>query len=91
MIMNSNTVKVYEILKETFGQIKATTVLEYLEHETSLKVAKEMKNKVEHLASKEDIFKLETVISDKYANTIKWLFLFWVGTIGSILAIIKLS
>ncbi len=40
-------------------------------------------------ALKDDILKIETVVADKYANTIKWLFLFWIGTIGTFIGIIK--
>ena len=88
--MEANTIKVYEILKVTFGEEKATTVLSYLENTTSEKIDEKIKAKIEHIATKEDLFKLETLISEKYANTIKWLFLFWISTIGTIIALIKL-
>lgn len=83
MNMNANSLKVYEILKGSWGEEKASTVMDYLENNINEKI------KEGRLATKEDVLKLETVIADKYANTIKWLFLFWVGTIGSVIAIIK--
>ncbi len=87
--MNTNTVRIYEILKDNWGEKKATIILDYLESETTLKVEKEVKNKMSLLATKEDIYKLELTISDKYANIIKWLFVFWIGTIGTMVTIIK--
>ena len=151
--MNTNTIKVYEILKDYWGENKASVVLDYLENETTLKVERTVEDKIEHLAAREDIlelktatredilkletatredllkletatredllkletatredilkletatredifklekaiFKMETTIVDKYAaNTIKWMFVFWIGTMGTIIAIIKL-
>ena len=162
--MNTNTIKVYEILKDYWGENKASVVLDYLENETTLKVERTVEDKIEHLATREDIlelktatredilelktatredilkletatredilkletatredilklgtatredilkletatredifklekaiFKMETTIVDKYAaNTIKWMFVFWIGTMGTIIAIIKL-
>jgi hypothetical protein len=88
--MEANTIKVYEILKLNFSEEKATTVLSYLENTTSEKIDEKIKTKIEHIATKEDLFKLEPLISEKYANTIKWLFLFWISTIGTIIALIKL-
>ena len=65
-------------------------MIDYLENTTSDTIDKKVNTKIEHLATKEDIFKLENIISDKYANTIKWLFFFWIGTIGTVIAISKL-
>ena len=53
-------------------------------------ISEKVNNKAEHLTTKEDLLNLETLISDKYANIIKWMFIFWVGTIGIMIAIIKL-
>jgi len=88
--MNTNTLKVYEIFKTTFGEKEATVVLDYLENDTTEKIEKEVGNEILHLATKEDISEIKVLIADKYANIIKWLFLFWIGTIGTIIAIIKL-
>ena len=77
--MHASTLKVYEILKSQWGEKKASTVIEYLEGSISEKVD----NKANHLATKEDLQKVKSEI-------IKWMFIFWVGTIGIMIAIIKL-
>lgn len=87
--MQPETLKVYEILKNTWGEKKASLVLSYLENSTAEKVESKLNLESKSFATKDDISRLEILIANKYANTIKWLFLFWVGTIGSVVAIIK--
>lgn len=88
--METNTLKVYEILKSQWGKDKASTVIDYLESSISEKVD----NKAEHLTTKEDLLQvekhLEIQIQKVKSEIIKWMFIFWVGTIGIMIAIIKL-
>ena len=58
--------------------------INYLEKTTEEKISAEIKPKIEHLATKEDMQKLHTSI-------IKWMFIFWIGAVGSIIAVMKLS
>ena len=55
--MNASAIKVYEIFKENLklGEEKASMVIKYLENSTAEKISNEIKSKVEHLATKEDI------------------------------------
>ena len=116
--MNASAIEVYEIFKENLklGEEKASMVIKYLENSTEEKISNEIKSKVEHLATKEDInelrselkedivanreeilksesslreeiLKLETAMSKKHFDIIKWMFVFWVGAVGSIIGV----
>ncbi|MVN20979.1 hypothetical protein [Mucilaginibacter arboris] len=41
-----------------------------------------MNSKYESLATKEDMAKLETKMAKNKAETIKWIFIFWIGQIA---------
>ena len=136
--MNAGAIKVYEIFKENLklGEEKASMVIKYLENSTAEKISNEIKSKIEHLATKEDIvtvredmlklenslkedllksesslkedivanreeilksesslreeiLKLETNMSKKHFDIIKWMFIFWVGAVATIISVIK--
>ena len=122
--MNASAIKVYEIFKENLklGEEKASMVIKYLENSTEEKISNEIKSKIEHLATKEDllksesslreeilksesslreeilksesslrekILKLETTMSKKHFDIIKWMFVFWVGAVATIIGVIK--
>ena len=55
--MNAGALKVYEIFKENLklGEEKASLVIKYLENSTEEKIKAEIKHKITHLATKEDI------------------------------------
>ena len=55
--MNAGALKVYGIFKENLklGEEKASMVIKYLENSTEEKISNEIKSKIEHLATKEDI------------------------------------
>jgi len=42
------------------------------------------------LATKDDIANVRKEIGDAKADTIKWMFIFWVGQVGAMLAILLL-
>ena len=61
----------------------------FIEH----KIKDELENKSQILATKEDISILNTKIEQSKAETIKWMFIFWIGqvvaTFGFILLFLK--
>ena len=87
-------------------------VINYLGSSTQEKIKAEIKPKIEHLATKEDlkdsihelrnelkedivvnreeILKSESSLREEmlklHASTIKWMFIFWVGAVGTIIA-----
>ena len=73
--MSVNELKVYEIFKSKLGEAEAQTVIEYLEQESE-----------EKINSKKDIF----LTKEDKTDMIKWMFIFWVGQLAAMLAIVKL-
>ena len=55
-----------------------------------LKIKDELENKSQILATKEDISILNTKIEQSKAETIKWMFIFWIGQVGATFGFILL-
>jgi hypothetical protein len=72
-------IELYEILKEKVGEKEAKTLVEYIE----AKVEKKFQEKKDILATKEDLANLR-------ADIIKWMFIFWAGQIGALIAILQI-
>ena len=119
--MNASAIEVYELFKEKWGTEEASTVIKYLDSSTEEKINAEIKLKITHLATKddlvavrddivavrddivvvredmlklenslkEDILKLENSMSKKHFDIIKWMLIFWLGTVGAIISVIK--
>ena len=62
--MNTNALKVYELLKKNWGKEEASTVLKYLESTTAEKIRTEIKSKIAHLATKGDINELRSELKE---------------------------
>ncbi|MEX8547116.1 MAG: hypothetical protein V5804_05885 [Mucilaginibacter sp.] len=73
--MSTNELKVYEIFKRKLGEAEAQTVIEYFEQKSE-----------EKINSKKDIF----LTKEDKTDMIKWMFIFWVGQLAAMLAIVKL-
>lgn len=92
MIVISIT-KLYDILTSKLGKETAENLTSFIED----KIRIEVENKSQMLATKEDLFKvkseLELKISESKSDTIKWMFIFWIGqvvaTFGFILLYLK--
>ena len=94
--MNTSALKVYELFKEKWGKEEASMVINYLEKTTEEKILAEIKSKIEHFATKEDIAAVKEDIAavredmqKLHTSIIKWMFIFWVGTVGAIIGVIK--
>ena len=57
---------------------------------TETKIQSELKNLIPGLATKEDIVKLEVKISESKNETIRWMFVFWIGQMAAIFGFILL-
>jgi len=57
----------------------------YIEEAKDKEIAFAVERKIEHLATKEEIAKQ---FGDAKADNIKWMFIFWLGQVGVIAAII---
>ncbi len=90
-------IELYEILKSKVGEKEAKTLVEYIE----AKVEKKFEDKKDILATKEDlanfktdlmveIEKVRTEMQKMKADIIKWMFLFWLGQLASLMAILQI-
>ena len=90
-------IELYEILKTKLGEKEAKTLVEYIE----TKVDKRLEEKKDVLATKLDIANLEIATKQEIANLevkiektksdiIKWMFLFWIGQLASLIAILQI-
>jgi len=83
-------IELYEILKPKIGEKEARTLVEYIE----TKVDRKLEEKKDVLATKEDVANLRAATKEDIANLradiIKWMFLFWIGQLASLLAILQI-
>ena len=92
-LMQVAEIELYEILKSKIGEKEAKTLVEYIE----AKVDKKFDEKKDILATKQDIAdlkieiaNLEIKIEKTKADIIKWMFLFWIGQLASLIAILQI-
>jgi hypothetical protein len=77
--MHVAEIELYEILKTKLGDKEAKILVEYIE----TKVDKEYAAHIDVLSTKVDMANLK-------ADIIKWMFLFWVGQLASLVAIAQI-
>ena len=95
------TARLYKLLTEKLGSDTTEAMFKYIDNKTERSVEATIKT----LATKEDLANAIANVKDDIANvkydlrkdmgeikadTIKWMFIFWIGQIGGILAIIFL-
>jgi len=72
-------IELYEILKGKLGEKEARTLVEYIETKVDKK-----------LAEKQDILATKADLANMKAEIIKWMFLFWIGQLASLIAILQI-
>ena len=81
--MNSVEIKAYEVFKSKFGEKDAELVMEYFDAKADTK-----------FVERKDILATKADISEVKADIIKWMFIFWTGTVltilGGLFAFLKL-
>jgi hypothetical protein len=80
------TARLYKLLSEKLGSDTAEAMFKYIDNRTERSVEATIKT----LATKDDIANVRKVISEAKADTIKWMFIFWIGQIAAILGVIFL-
>ncbi len=68
-------IRTYEIFKQKPGDAEANTILEYIEEKAE-----------EKINSKKEIF----LTKEDKTDMIKWMFIFWIGQLGAMVALIML-
>jgi glycine cleavage system protein P-like pyridoxal-binding family len=66
-------IELFEILSQQLGKEKAKSLVEYVE----TKIEKRLDEKTNVFATKEDL-------ANTKADLIKWMFIFWIGSVGVI-------
>jgi len=69
--------KLYELLSSKLGKESAENLTTFIER----KISADLENKTQILATKEDLAKLDAKISESKSETIKWMFIFWIGQV----------
>lgn len=78
--------QLYSLLNEKVGKETAENLTGYIES----KIKDEFSNQSTTFATKQDIAKLEVKIAESKADTIKWMFIFWIGQIAATFGFILL-
>jgi len=78
------TVQLYKLLSDKLGNDTTDAMFKYIDNKTERSVEATIKT----LATKDDISNIRKEIGEAKADTIKWMFIFWIGQIGATLAIL---
>jgi hypothetical protein len=77
------TARLYKLLSEKLGNDTAEAMFKYIDNKTERSVEATIKT----LATKDDIANVRKEINEAKAENIKWMFIFWIGNVGAMLAI----
>lgn len=93
MAMAISEIDLYELLKAPLGETGAKSLVNFVE----AKVENGFQARLDTFATKkdiallkEDILNLEVKLAQSESHIIKWMFIFWVGQIATVIAIMKL-
>ena len=78
------TAQLYKLLSEKLGSDTTEAMFKYIDNKTERSVEATIKT----LATKDDISNVRKEIGEAKADTIKWMFVFWIGQVGATLAIL---
>lgn len=76
------TARLYKLLSDKLGNDTTEAMFKYIDNKTERSVEATIKT----LATKEDI----STVRKEIADSIKWMFIFWIGQVGATMAIILL-
>lgn len=78
------TARLYQLLSDKLGNDTTEAMFKYIDNKTERAV----ENSIQTLATKDDIAKVKYDLSEKISNSVKWMFIFWIGQVGATLAIL---
>ncbi|MDB5130857.1 MAG: hypothetical protein JWR02_606 [Mucilaginibacter sp.] len=76
------TARLYKLLSDKLGNDTTEAMFKYIDNKTERAVEATIKT----LATKEDI----STVRKEIADSVKWMFIFWIGQVGATMAIILL-
>ena len=77
------TARLYQLLSDKLGTDTTEAMFKYIDNKTERAVEATIKT----LATKDDLAIIHKEISEAKTENIKWMFIFWIGQVGAILAI----
>ena len=80
------TARLYKLLSDKLGSDTTEAMFKYIDNKTERSVEASIKT----LATKDDISDVRKEISESKADTIKWMFIFWIGQVAATLTIVML-
>ncbi len=88
------TARLYKLLSDQLGSDTTEAMFKYIDNKTERSVEATIKTLATkddianlRMATKDDIASLRKEMSDNRSETMKWMFIFWVGNVGAMLAI----
>jgi len=80
------TARLYTLLSDKLGNDTAEAMFKYIDNKTERSV----ENTIQTLATKDDLAKVKYDLSKEISNSIKWMFIFWIGQVAAMTAIVML-
>ena len=80
------TARLYKLLSDKLGNDTTEAMFKYIDNKTERSVEATIKT----LATKDDLANVKYDLSKEIGNSIKWMFIFWIGQVGATLAIVFL-
>jgi uncharacterized protein YjdB len=77
------TAQLYKLLSNKLGDDTTEAMFKYIDNKTERSVEATIKT----LATKDDIANVRKEIGEAKTENIKWMFIFWIGNVGAMLAI----
>ena len=87
-----NEIQLFQILKAKLGEPEAENLVQYVKREVETQIdnkSSDFATKADMLIVKEEISRMRTEMANVKAELIKWMFVFWIGQTGVLIAIIK--
>lgn len=85
-LLNITDIQLFNALKKKLGEQEAEQLVGFVKTQ----IRQEIQEQLPHIATKEDISKLETKIAQTESKLILWAFVFWVTQLGAIFTFLKL-
>jgi len=80
------TARLYQLLSEKLGNDTTEAMFKYIDNKTERSVEANIKS----LATKDDLAKVKYDLSKEIGNSVKWMFVFWIGQFSATVAVIML-
>ncbi|HEY5326584.1 MAG TPA: hypothetical protein VIJ27_06255 [Mucilaginibacter sp.] len=87
------TARLYKLLTEKLGNDTTEAMFKYIDNKTERSVEatiKTLATKDDIANMKDDIANVKYELSNKIGNSVKWMFVFWIGQFGATMAILLL-